>query len=172
VGRNRSKAKGRSDCARYVGIPQIVWTHPDFAGLSPRATKLLIDVAGQYNGYNNGDLCMAMTIMRKRGWKSCSNLRKARKELLDTGMILQTAQGGRNLPSLYALTWQSIDECKGKLDVPHTKSPPRSFIQSKSAGPLVDQFKPQVVRGGGKTASIDDLTAPSMDQSATKIGLG
>ena len=38
--------------------------------LSPRATKLLIDLLAQYRGYNNGDLCAPLSLMRERGWNS------------------------------------------------------------------------------------------------------
>jgi len=66
--------------------------------------------------------------MRKRGWNSNQQLSKALKELIDKNLIMQTKQGGLNIgPNLYAITWQPIHECKGKLDVNPTTHPPRSF---------------------------------------------
>ena len=87
-----------------------------------------IDLGYQYNGYNNGDLCASLSVMRKRGWNSNQQLAKALKELLERNLIVQTKQGGLNLgPNLYAITWQPINECNGKLDVNPTTVAPRSF---------------------------------------------
>jgi|TARA_B100001971_G_scaffold150400_1_gene139529 hypothetical protein len=55
--------------------------------------------------------------MRNRGWNSSDQLHKAKNELLERGLILVSRQGGRNKCSLYAVTWQPIDDCKGKLDI-------------------------------------------------------
>ena len=99
----------------------------DFISLSSRALKLLIDIGVQYNGYNNGDLCAAMTLMKKRGWKSNDQRGKALKELLGKEMIILTRQGGRKIPSLYALTWRCIDPCDRKIDINPTKKPWRTF---------------------------------------------
>jgi len=100
----------------------------DFISLKGNSIKLLIDLGYQYNGYNNGDLCASLSVMRKRGWNSNQQLTKALKELLERNLIVQTKQGGLNLgPNLYAITWRPIDECNGKLDANPTTVAPRSF---------------------------------------------
>ena len=100
----------------------------DFISLKGNSIKLLIDLGSQFNGYNNGDLCASLSVMRKRGWNSNQQLTKALKELLERNLIVQTKQGGLNLgPNLYAITWQPIDECNGKLDANPTTVAPRSF---------------------------------------------
>ena len=100
----------------------------DFISLKGNSIKLLIDLGYQYNGYNNGDLCASLSVLRKRGWNSNQQLAKALKELLERNLIVQTKQGGLNLgPNLYAITWQPIDECNGKLDANPTTVAPRSF---------------------------------------------
>ena len=110
----------------YSTIPHAVGEHDDFRLLSPRATKLLIDMLGQYRGNNNGDLCCAMSIMKLRGWNSNDQLMKAKNELVEKELILLTKQGGRNFgPNLYAITWQPINECGGKLQVKSTNTSPR-----------------------------------------------
>ena len=111
----------------FIALPHDVVNHHDYLNLSGNAVKLLIDIANQYNGHNNGDFCVAFSIMEKRGWKSKSNLSNAKKELLKKNMIKLTRQGGRNKPSLYAIVWQPIDDCKGKLDIKSTILAPRSF---------------------------------------------
>lgn len=96
MARNRQKAKGRKDSGSFVQLPHAILEHPNFARLSHRAVRLLISLYGQYRGQNNGDLCMAYTVMKPLGWKSKDQLHKAKKELLETGWIVQTRQGGRN----------------------------------------------------------------------------
>ena len=43
--------------------------------------------------------------------------------VLAKGLIEQTRQGGLHAAGLYAITWQAIDECHGKLDVAATRVP-------------------------------------------------
>ncbi|BBL60080.1 hypothetical protein [Methylomonas koyamae] len=90
------------------------------AVLSHKAAHLLDNLTAQYNGKNNGDLSAAPKIMELFGWKSRGSIDESLTELLAFGFIEQTRQGGRNQCSLYAITWQPIDECGGKLDVKST----------------------------------------------------
>ena len=74
------KAKGRASSGSFVSLPHSVLKHPAFATLTPRGTKLLIDLATQYRGKNNGDLSMPLSQMRSRGWNSSDQLHKAKNE--------------------------------------------------------------------------------------------
>jgi hypothetical protein len=66
--------------------------------------------------------------MKKRNWNSRDQLNKAKKELLNKHWIIETRQGGLNMgPTLYAITWQPIHECNGKLDIEPTLRAPRSL---------------------------------------------
>jgi hypothetical protein len=127
MARTREKMKGRRSGGRFLSLPHVVLEHTDFVSLSNKAVKLLVDIAMQYNGNNNGDLCATFSIMKKRNWSSNDQLQKALKELRNKNFVVLTRQGGRKLASLYAITWKPIDECKGKLDVKSTKLAPRSF---------------------------------------------
>lgn len=118
------KVKGRMNAGTYFGLPHAVMDHPNYLRLSPKAVKLLNDIGRQYNGFNNGDLCATFSLMKKRGWVSKSTLHDALEELIHYGLIMLSRQGGRHTPSLHALTWQRIDECKGKLDISATTVPP------------------------------------------------
>jgi hypothetical protein len=52
--------------------------------------------------------------METRGWKSADMLNKAKRELLDAGLIFQTVQGHRpNKASWYACTWMPLDQLAG-----------------------------------------------------------
>ena len=123
--------KRKSRAITYKGflhIPTAITAHQDFIELTPHALKLLIDIAQQYNGYNNGDLCASMTIMKLRGWKSNDTLSKRLKELADKNWILKTRTGGLRMgPDLYAITWHPIDDCNGKIDISPTMAPPRTL---------------------------------------------
>ena len=112
--------KGRMMTDSFVRIPHHVVNHENFRTLSCRATKLLIDLLAQYRGYNNGDLCAPLSLMRERGLNSSDQLQKAKNELVKTRVIIVTRQGALNKCSLYAVTWFPIDECKGKLDIAST----------------------------------------------------
>ena len=123
---------GRNDNASsFAGIPRNVIEHSDYQALSGNAVKLLVDLAYQYRGKNNGDLQATWTILKRRGWKSQATLSKALKSLLDANMITCTRQGVFLNPggrcALYALNWKPIDECSGKTDVDATTTAPRRF---------------------------------------------
>lgn len=75
----------------------------------------MLDLAMQYRGDNNGDLGAAWKVMQPRGWRSEETLQKAKRDLIDQGLILETRKGARpNKASLYAVTWCALDHCGGK----------------------------------------------------------
>jgi len=133
----RRRIKGRQTTSPFVMFPCHVLDHENFRTLSPRATKLAIDIAAQYRGHNNGDLCAPLSLMRRRGWNSSDQLHKAKNELIEKDVILVARQGGLNKANLYALTWFPVDECNGKLDVVSTKTAPvkwKTGLPSPSGG--------------------------------------
>lgn len=102
--------KGHKWDEPFVGIPRSALESPPFIGLSAQAVKLLIDVAAQFRGDNNGDLCIAWKLMKPRGWRSEETLHRAKKELLDAGFLFEARKGHRpNVCSLFALTWHVLD---------------------------------------------------------------
>jgi len=123
----RRRITGRQTTNPFVQLPYHVLNHENFRTLSPRATKLAIDIAAQYRGHNNGDLCAPLSLMRDRGWNSSDQLDKAKKELVRKDVIRVARQGGLNKCNLYALTWFPIDECKGKLDIASTTTAPGNW---------------------------------------------
>ena len=94
------------------------------------ATVHLDAVVMQYNGSNNGDLCAPMSKMRNRRWNSSDQMFKAKNELVEKGLIRVSRQGGLNKCNLYAMTWFSIDECDGKLDIASTITAPNDWKHS------------------------------------------
>jgi hypothetical protein len=129
---NRTKAKGRRSGGRFAGIPHSVMDHPDYIALSANAIRLLLEMARQYNGHNNGDLSAAFSVLRNRGFRSKTTLAKALRELEERRLLLCTRPWRFLNPgsqcALYGLTWLAIDECGRKgLEVKPTQKPVRSF---------------------------------------------
>ncbi len=125
MSRTRQKAKWRRDGGSFLMLRHDLINNENFRTLTPRATKLLIDMASQFRGNNNGDLAATWSLLRNRGWNSKDQIAKGLAELLERGWIVQCKQGMRTppVPTLYALTWLTIDECGGKLDRSPTKAP-------------------------------------------------
>ena len=124
MGRSRIRYRGRRESETFIMLPKSCLEHENYISLSPYAVKLLIDLYKNYNGRNNGDFCATWSMMKERGWRSESTLNKSLKELLHYGWIICSRQGGRHKASLYAVTFRSIDECKGKLDIKETAVSP------------------------------------------------
>lgn len=120
--RLREKFKSRRQSGTFFRIPTEVLASPAFVGLSTKAKALLLDLGEQFRGFNNGDLAVAWSLMRNRGWKSKDTLQNAKVELLASGLIEKTRQGGLHHADLFAFTWIEIHECSGKLDVKPTKT--------------------------------------------------
>lgn len=157
MARSRSKHKGRATSGGFLALPHAVMDSPAFRGLSAHALKLLIDLAAQYRGANNGDLSAAWAVMRERGWKSRDTLAKALRELLEAGLIERTREGGRpgkggnRVCALYALTWLAIDDCNGKCTP--TRTPSGLWREKTPTRPACHSSTP-TVSIGTKTADF------------------
>lgn len=115
--------KDRRNKERFLGIPHWVMYHPAFRAASHRARALLLDVALQYNGRNNGKLVVCDKAMKPLGWKSKDGLQKARQELLGLGLLIETRRGARpSKAAWYALGWLPLGVTDG-LDIN-----PRSYV--------------------------------------------
>ena len=143
---SRKKAKGRQPSGSFYWIPRKVHRSADFRNLNPHALKLLVSLAFQFNGNNNGDLTAAWTVMSEQhGFRSRDTLNMARKELLASNLIYLTRQGGKGRCSLYALTWIPIDDCGSKLDCKPTKLPMRKeWNQKKLTAPKCKRMTKEV----------------------------
>ena len=123
--------KRRPVVKSFAGIPRIVMDTDDYKNLNGNAIKLLLELAYQYRGKNNGNLSATFSHMKTRGFKSKETLANALKSLQDTNLVIKTREGMFLNPggrcALYALTWLPIDECNGKHDVNPTTTPVRKF---------------------------------------------
>ena len=123
-----AKPYGRARKARFAGVPHPVMESDNYRQLNGWDVKLLLEMAKQYNGSNNGDLSAAWSVMKHQGWKSPGTLSASISRLQKYGFIICSRFGGRHKCSLYAITWQPIDECKGKLDIASTNRPSNRWV--------------------------------------------
>jgi hypothetical protein len=126
----KAKQKGSNrDGNRFVLLPHVVLDAPAFIGLSGSAVQLLIDMTRQFNGNNNGRILACLSVLSRRGWTSNATLTRARRELEDAGLILQTRTGTRpNRATWYALTWLALD-CTPEMEI-ELKDYPRGLYLS------------------------------------------
>lgn len=131
------KSKGRRDFVPCQMLRKDVLASDDFKKLSGSATKVLLLLYSQFNGRNNGDFSVPISAANDWGISSKTTLANALRELVSANLIICTREGRFLNPgaqcALYAVTWLKIDDCKGKLDVPPTITPPRQFsIKNKT----------------------------------------
>jgi len=109
----------------FAGIPRLIINSDTFKTLKGNEAKLLLLLAHFFTGKNNGDISLAMSIM-KQWFRSNTTLLSAKDGLLKKGFIVINAYGGQStegkkLPHLYALTWLPINDLKpGKWEIRFT----------------------------------------------------
>ena len=120
--------------AGFLALPHSLLDSNQYIALTRNAQALLVDIASQYKGNNNGDLSAEFSKMKKRGWHSKTSLFKARRELVDAGFLIVTRTRGRlsKLPTCYAITWRAIDATKNTVDVSPTRVAPNNWKKHKS----------------------------------------
>ena len=108
--RRTSRAVDTSrDKGGFIALPHAVVDSPAFQRLSHPARSLLIEIARQLLGDNNGRLLASRAHMASRGWKSADVISRAKRELVASGFIHETVRGHRpNRASWYALTWYGL----------------------------------------------------------------
>ena len=136
MGKKSINAKGRRETGPFVPIPFSVLYSDNWRKLSAKASRLLMDVLSQLSmkeggTVNNGDLAITRSMMIDKGWTSAESLYLARDELVYYGFIVLTRQGGKNYPSLYAVTFFAIDPCDGKHYVRPSAVAPNNWKDSK-----------------------------------------
>lgn len=100
--------------SKYAAIPWVVLDGEAFQGATPRAKAMLFEAIRQLNGRNNGHLNLAVSTLRKRGWKSADAIQAAKVELLARSLVIRTKTGGLNIgPDLYAVTWLGVSNFAG-----------------------------------------------------------
>jgi hypothetical protein len=98
----------------FSAIPHVVLDSSAYMGASHPARSLLLELARQINGRNNGHLQLTSSWLRKRGWRSVDVIDRAKKELINRGLVVRTRAGGLNSgPDQWAVTWLHISNYVG-----------------------------------------------------------
>jgi len=99
---------------QIIAIPRIVFDSTVFRETGYAGRCLLMELARQLNGRNNGHLQLTSSWLAPRGWSSDQTIHNAKKELQNRGLIVQTRQGGKGIgPSRFAVTWLKISNFQG-----------------------------------------------------------
>ncbi|MGH8110457.1 MAG: hypothetical protein ACREPL_00730 [Rhodanobacteraceae bacterium] len=111
--RERWKYTGRADRKkRFALIPHEVIHSENWSRASKPCRALIVDLASQYSGHNNGDLAASITVLRPLGWTSPGTIKALLTEAIYYGLLVRARQGGLWIgASLYALGWQRVDAC-------------------------------------------------------------
>ena len=116
----RSKFKGNGDKrvgGAFVALPNVMIDSPGYRQAGHTARSLLVDMARQYTGHNNGKLVACPRYLRPLGWKSNQTITRALRELVACGLLAETRKGARpNKAAWFALTWLDLDQGQG-LDI-------------------------------------------------------
>ncbi len=117
MARKNKQARPELISGGYGAVPWTVMDSASFKGASDKAKALLFALMRQHTGNNNGHLHLAKKWLHNQGWTCHENNSKARKELIERGLIVQTKWGGLNMGAdLFALTWYDITNYVG-LDI-------------------------------------------------------
>lgn len=110
---NGDKRDGR----QFVALPHVVLESPGYRLATYPARALLIDIAMQYTGHNNGKLVACAKYLKAKGWNSNATIVRARRDLIDCGLLIETRKGARpNKAAWFALSWLDLDQGQG-LDI-------------------------------------------------------
>jgi hypothetical protein len=162
----------------YVAMPHAILDSAAYRGASHAACALLVEVARQLNGSNNGHLQLTTGWLRKRGWSSADTVQRAKQELLERRLMVQTRQGGLNIgASQFAVTWLPITNYTGLdlrpqeyhpgawhfMDKPPTVNSPKVCSDSRNSSVPVSGTDNLVAvpEAGTKTAPIGASAVPA-----------
>jgi hypothetical protein len=143
----RHRRRGRDDKRErgaFLALPHLVLDSPNYRDLGHTARSLLIDIARQYNGNNNGRLVACAKYLRPLGWRSADVVNRAKKELIASDLLLETRMGWRpNRAAWYALTWFDLDIAAG-LDINPERYRKGAYLRSPipSDGPTTRTIAP------------------------------
>lgn len=130
---SRFKHKQRNrDGLRFAAMPHVVLDSPAYQSLGFAARALLLELARQFTGTNNGRLVLCRKALEPRGWNSDNTVNRAKKELIDAGLLVVTRQGQRpNKASWYGLTWLGLDWVPD-MDIKQTGFERGAYLQNKT----------------------------------------
>lgn len=129
------KFKKRALGFPFIPLPKDVVRSPEWTSLPSSAKALVIDLASQYNGNNNGRLCPSFEVMKRYGWSSKDTLARAKKALLTRSFIVMTRKGHPPRTAEWlGLTWWPL-HWHESMDIKPTGWPWRNFMKPELHDP-------------------------------------
>lgn len=143
----------------FTGIPHRVIDSPAYAALRGNSVKLLLIIARQYNGSNNGLLQATYSYCGKRGFNSEHTLRDAISQLIAHGLIVKTRghginENGKNTCARFAITWLKPCTAANRKGV---------FFDGYMLNAW-EKWVPKKIQGGKNCSSSNaDIAVPSVE---------
>lgn len=156
----RDKRRSNQIGTKFVAVPNHVIESPGFSRLEHASVRILLLIATQYTGRNNGKLVACRKFTEKYGIKSNNTLSRAVADLQINGLIFCTRKGARpNKASWYMLTWRPLD-LTNDMDVKQSDVPHSPYLNPGNIATLT----PVVGIGKGKIVPIagvrESITRP------------
>lgn len=129
----------------YAMLPNEVGMSPQFRWLPHFAVRVLLALAGQYRGKNNGALALPLATAKEWGL-SRAELYAGLSLLKRVGFIEETVpprrKSGRGQPARYALSWRKLDESpKFNLAASETVSKAWTAMDIATLGPRLRSLR-------------------------------
>lgn len=121
-----------SEPRNFDRMPRDVTSCANYKKLTHAGKALLLDALTLFTGQNNGDICLAHSLMKLRSWRCKSTLLRARRELMYYEFIVMTKRGINRKPDLFALAWINIHSCNGKHSAGRTTEPATRYMEERS----------------------------------------
>lgn len=119
----------------FVSIPKDVLLSPEFAALPTSSKALMLDLAAQYTGKNNGRLCPAFKAMQRSGWTAPNTLQRAKLALIECSFVVLTRKGHPPRTTEWiGFTWWKLDYDRS-MDVDPRQFPYLNFVKRVAADP-------------------------------------
>jgi hypothetical protein len=115
------KDKDRRIVGRFLALPYDVLRSPAYRDLGHPARSLLLDIAIQFCGDNNGKLVACRKYLTPLGWTSNDTVTRALRDLKAAGLLIETRMGMKpNRAAWFALGWKALDVAPGMDIDPRT----------------------------------------------------
>lgn len=160
--RNGSKR----DSGLFVAIPHDVIDSTAYRQLGYTSRAMLVELARQYSGTNNGRIVACNKYLKPLGWNSHATVTKSLRELLESGLLIQTRLGMRpNRAAWFALAWYQLDVSQG------VEMTNREYLNVKSDWKRKDFGAPLIPKTGIGKSRIAPVNGISTMQLAPINGV-
>lgn len=152
-------------------LPHCVLKHSSVTTLDPAVRWVLVALAGQYNGHNNGAISLGRAAAREYGVRSADTLFRALRVLCDRRLAEMIFPGSRvpPLPARYALTWLPVNATEWTSAV---RTPSHAYRQADWSGKSGFDVRPPDINGSAhRTRKVPKGDGNGADASAHRTHL-